>query len=767
MAIVRESVSTVAAGNGTLATTNTASGIVAGDVLTLHIQDSPTHNFTAPTGWTVIENRTDGFSAVRHAVYRAVADSSTTVVGGGVVNPNVSLAGTANWQTAVTRYSGVDNTTPLNGTPGQQTSTSGTAPTVPTTTTSVANCRVVTSIATPSANVTGDPSTWGTRFIDGSTNDRLIVYDKAAATATTYGGETYTTAFSGTSVRITFALNPAPVSNDKIDTLVEDFAGSLPATLDDSSSGTGTAVVTGGALVLTPGDTFGEVVSVDAYDLDESSVYFQLEMSDGAGTDVGFLGSLIDPNGNGYAVLVTNGDISVSRYVTNTPTSIFSDTYSPTNHRQLRVSEASGTITFEASPAATSWSTLDSEATNTNALFDHNDVTLALSNVNLGSSTVTATIAGINVALDTGITGSGSLSFGVTAAGVGTLAIAASGTLSFGLSLLGAASLAIVGAGATTFPVTLSGSGTLGLTASGALAFPVTASGTGSLAVQGSGSLSFGVTLAGSGTAPITGSGSLAFPVVVSGAGTLALTGSGALAFPVTLAGQGSSEATGSGTLTFPITLTGVGALGVAGTASLSFPVVMAGVGALPITGSGALSFPITCQGSSSQEATGSGSLSFSVTLSGTGVLAIAGQGSLAFPVTMAGAGSLAVSGTGSLGFPVTLSGAGALGIQASGSLSFPVTMSGSGSLSGATTGDGTLSFPIVLSGSGQLAITGSGTLLFPITIAGSAEPVEPIVKWPLFRTVTIVDQRNTVEIPDPRHSVEIVRPLYTVEIVA
>jgi hypothetical protein len=247
-------------------------------------------------------------------------------------------------------------------------------------------------------------STSGYANTGGSDNSLATLYRAdAAATATgsptidqtANGNDAYTRAV----VCFKAAGGTPPPADDKIDTLVEDFASGLPATLDDSSSGTGSAVVTGGALVLTPGNTVGQVTSADVYDLDESSVYWQVEMSDGAGTDVLFLGSVRDAEDDGYAIAVGNGAIDVLRYVGGTPTSIFTDTYSPTNHRQLRIREASGTIYFEASPASVSWSTLDSEATNTNGSFDHTNVTFRLQNLNDGSALVTATIEGINTAL--------------------------------------------------------------------------------------------------------------------------------------------------------------------------------------------------------------------------------------------------------------------------------------------------------------------------------------------------------------------------------
>lgn len=234
----------------------------------------------------------------------------------------------------------------------------------------------------------------------GSDNSLATVYRlDASPTATgsptldqaTNGGDAYTRGMA--------AFKAAGGSVGKIDTLVEDFSGSLPATLTDTSSGTGTAVVTGGALVLTPGSGSGKVDTADLYDLDESSVYWQLEMSDGAGTDVAFFGFVLDAATDGYTITVQSGVLEIVRLVSGTPTSIFSDTYSPTNHRQLRIREASGTIYFEASPAATSWSTLDSEATNTNGSFNHTAVTFRLQNLNDGSGSVTATIEGINVAL--------------------------------------------------------------------------------------------------------------------------------------------------------------------------------------------------------------------------------------------------------------------------------------------------------------------------------------------------------------------------------
>lgn len=106
-----------------------------------------------------------------------------------------------------------------------------------------------------------------------------------------------------------------------------------------------------------------------------------------------------------------------------------------------------------------------------------------------------------------GVTGTGSGSFGLSASGTGAETFSGSGAGSIRPTASGAGTETFSGAGAASFGLSASGTGAETFSGVGSAAFRLAASGTGNLPITGTGSASFGIAASGTGTVPVTAVG--------------------------------------------------------------------------------------------------------------------------------------------------------------------------------------------------------------------------------------------------------------------
>lgn len=140
-----------------------------------------------------------------------------------------------------------------------------------------------------------------------------------------------------------------------VETLVDDFSATDTAKWDYDAGVT----VTGGQLVVPCTSGFPAAATDVTYDLTGSSVFVELAGTPnvGNGSTAAFFTLETTDFANGVRFVWGNNILSARHKVTGASTDILTDTYSPTNHRWLRISEAGGTITFATSANGSSWAT--------------------------------------------------------------------------------------------------------------------------------------------------------------------------------------------------------------------------------------------------------------------------------------------------------------------------------------------------------------------------------------------------------------------------
>ena len=190
----------------------------------------------------------------------------------------------------------------------------------------------------------------------------------------------------------------------KLDTLQNrfntDFAG-----FTEGTTGDGDATIAHGALSLDGGTSASSVFvsSTDtALDFDESFCYVQLVcVPFTAGFTFEF--NLVSAGEHGYRLRVSPalGGLRVDRMNLGSGTQILLTTYDPVAHKWLRFREAGGTTFIEAAPDSGSgtpgtFSTLVSEATDTNVLFIHTAVSPAFGSTFVNGANPICYIAGFN-----------------------------------------------------------------------------------------------------------------------------------------------------------------------------------------------------------------------------------------------------------------------------------------------------------------------------------------------------------------------------------
>lgn len=187
------------------------SGITAGELLTAHISftgATPPSN-TPPSGWTLALN-IDGGSAVQTSVWYKIATGSES---GSETWTSTAAAGRTTG--IMIRWSGVDNTTPLDVASVSAISAgAGNSVTAPSQTTVTANAKVVTTVSVNASSATDIATASGWTRETGSTGTgrRTVVFDQtfpsAGATGSTVWAQTVNFA-SLEMIAISLALRPA------------------------------------------------------------------------------------------------------------------------------------------------------------------------------------------------------------------------------------------------------------------------------------------------------------------------------------------------------------------------------------------------------------------------------------------------------------------------------------------------------------------------------------------------------------------------------
>jgi hypothetical protein len=166
------------------------SGIVAGDLLVATLSHDGTGTINTPANWTLVNEGTCPGNNCRLGVYYLLATGSMTG------SLTISWANNREAVGAILHYTGVDQTSPINGTSTSATGTSVT-PSAPTMTTTVANTRVVrvfganTNVAI-TATPTGHTSWYGLPSSTSGTATTAGGADTTQATAAPTGAANWT-----------------------------------------------------------------------------------------------------------------------------------------------------------------------------------------------------------------------------------------------------------------------------------------------------------------------------------------------------------------------------------------------------------------------------------------------------------------------------------------------------------------------------------------------------------------------------------------------
>lgn len=167
----------------------------------------------------------------------------------------------------------------------------------------------------------------------------------------------------------------------KLSTYVEPLTSVLGG-LTNSSSGGGSVSIVSSAAEMNAGSTGGDAARIEtgvafADDIDDDAVYWQVVALPTAGR-VDF--TIVDAEEDGYRIRLDATNILISRMAAGTPTTVSGPTaWSSGSHKWIRFRETSGTFFVEGAPDSGSnspgtFSTIYSEATNTNASFTHTAV---------------------------------------------------------------------------------------------------------------------------------------------------------------------------------------------------------------------------------------------------------------------------------------------------------------------------------------------------------------------------------------------------------
>lgn len=219
------SVGTGANGSGSSIVTNAPSGVTAGDLLELNITLTPASvTITTPTGWNSIGPATDGTS-LRTGKFWRIADGTADDT------PTVTLSGAAaGYRSYILRVTGASATQPHTSNTGTG---SNATPLVPSVTTTLSDCLNLTSMGTIAPFSSATPSTWTNKVaFNSGVPPAFSINSKDAASAGSYGGESYTTSASNVWAGITAAYRADSSSisiqvSDKIAYLEEAISRSL------------------------------------------------------------------------------------------------------------------------------------------------------------------------------------------------------------------------------------------------------------------------------------------------------------------------------------------------------------------------------------------------------------------------------------------------------------------------------------------------------------------------------------------------------------
>jgi hypothetical protein len=277
----------------TSAVVNYPAGITAGELLVTSLTVSQSSAMdTPPTGWTLARAQ-NGSTTPSVSMFYKVASGSET---GTVTFGPWSSAGRA---TAImARWSGVDNTTPLDTTAVSATSIAATSFVMPSITTATAGAVLVHALAINSSTAEIDTSA-GTTLIAKSTTDigrRHGQWYETRATAGATGTRTWTCASSREWAGITLALRPGTGGGGG----GGGGGGTITPTLTQRNVGIPTANTSTSAVV--------QVKVANA-----TSVRLKVS-TDAAGTQGVVFGSAVTPTPNGDAKLTVSGLTANTRY---------------------------------------------------------------------------------------------------------------------------------------------------------------------------------------------------------------------------------------------------------------------------------------------------------------------------------------------------------------------------------------------------------------------------------------------------------------------
>lgn len=341
-----------------------------------------------------------------------------------------------------------------------------------------------------------------------------------------------------------------------------------------------------------------------------------------AGTDAGFN---IDTASNGIAFL--------NRVGFSDPDAVF-DTYSPTDHAWLRLSESGGTLTWETSPDGQTWTvrrTDDSPAW----VADEDLALLCEAHRDAGTDNF-AEVDSVNVA--------------PSASHDADADLQAVATLSAEAYAVRGASAGLSGVGSLAATATPERAATATLTAAGAVAasaVPVRLA---------EGGLAAGTQLGGTATATVAGAvtlpaqGALAGSAVATRAATADLAGTAQLSAAATTGVDAAADLPAGGSLTATSAVSRPAAAGLAGTGSLQAAASVAGDAALAgLTGAGVFAAAGQVARAAAAGLPVAGTLTASGAAARTAAAALVGVGSLATSAVAVRAGAAVLSGAGAL----------------------------------------------------------------------------------------------------------------------
>lgn len=238
----------VTTGTDTSMETAAPSGVTSGDLLVLVAMVETAVTISTPTGWTSRATGANGNSSVRLRVLERIAD------GGADDTPTVTAGGgVGNWQTVILRIQGQKVTSPFDTSPAVNTNNTGTTPTLPTLNTAEAAELLIAAVITPAANVTGNPSGYGSPVVQSEpVASTMVVYTREVGAAGSYGGETVTLEVSSASVLALLAYKVEIVNSVPV---ITSDGGGASATLYVNE---GTTTVTTVAANGTPTPTFSK-----------------------------------------------------------------------------------------------------------------------------------------------------------------------------------------------------------------------------------------------------------------------------------------------------------------------------------------------------------------------------------------------------------------------------------------------------------------------------------------------------------------------------